>query len=275
MFEDMLSSLFNFIGEFLVSSGVKVIGALLIVIIGFKITNVIVKKTAASNWFSKIDVTVQSFFKSFIGILLKVIVIISAAILLGVPSATMLATIGSAGLAIGLALQGGLANIAGGLILMVFKPFKVGDYIESGSISGTVHSIDIFHTVIMTPDKKKITVPNGELSNSSVTNYSSEPKRRVDFQLTVASDSDIDFVRKVLLAAAANHSLVITGDEEFPSVVYVTGHKDASIQLSLRVWCESPDYWAVYFDLTEDIKKAFNQFNIVIPYPQLEVHIDK
>lgn len=276
MIEKFLTSLFESLGQFIITYGLKIVGAVLLVLIGFRVVNVIVKKLIKAKWFCALDPIVQSFLKSFISILLKVILVLSAVALIGIAELSITALIGTAGLAVGLAIQGGLANITGGLILMAFKPFGVGDYIESASGSGTVEAIDIFHTIILTPDKKKIIIPNGDISNASVTNYSSEPRRRVDLKFNVAYETNVDFARKVLLAAAANHSLVITGEEEqFEPVVYMTGHGVSGLELSLRVWCDTANYWAVYFELMEDVKKAFDQFEITIPYPQLDVHLDK
>ena len=184
----------------------------------------------------------------------------------------MIAVIGSCGLAVGLALQGSLSNIAGGFIILVLKPFSVGDFITSGDIAGTVEEISIFHTKVLTVDNRRIIVPNSTISNATLTNVSALKERRVDLTFTAAYENDIDTVERVLTEACLNHELVLKEPEPFARL---SAHKDCALEYTVRAWCKAEDYWTVYFDLIKDVKKAFDKNGISIPYPQLDVHTDK
>jgi len=271
----MIDTIINYLTAALASTGIRIIGAAVIILAGFKIVNIIVTKLAESSIFSKVDTPAQTYLKTVISLILKAIVAICAAALLGVPQIPLAAAIVAVGLAIGLALQGGLANFAGGFIIRAFKPFATGDYIEAKSYEGIVSNIDLLHTTIITRDGKKVTIPNGSLANSAVVNYSSEPKKRVDLAFTIDYKADVDLVKKILLAAAANHANVINSDENHASAVYVTSHGENGLSLSLRVWCTTEDYENVYFGLMEDVKKAFDRFNIANHHPQMDVHLGK
>jgi small conductance mechanosensitive channel len=203
---------------------------------------------------------------------LKIMLIITVASILGVPMTSMLAVLGSAGLAIGLALQGSLSNIAGSFIIFIFKPFVVGDYIITGDHSGKVHDISLFYTTILTDDNKRILIPNSIVSNQTVTDVSSMPTRRVDFNFSTAYDTDIDKVKTVLLETAAAHTLVLKNPAPF---AYLDKHTDVSLIFVLRVWCNNTDYWTVYVNLIENIKKAFEKNGISIPFPQFDIHLDR
>ncbi len=268
--EEALQSLSKFLSESIINGCLKIIGAILILIIGFKITNIIVKSMAKSPWYHKLDNTVQNFSKNFISILLKIIVIVSVAAVIGVPMTSVVAVLGSAGLALGLALQGGLSNIAGGFIIMMFKPFSIGDYVAAGDKSGTVIDIGMFYTTMITPDNKKVVIPNGSLANSDMINYSANSVRRVDFTFGVSYDSDIDLVKKVLLETAENHSLV---HKEPAPVVYMSNHASSCVEFIMRVWTNTDDYWTVNFDIIEQVKREFDKNGIEIPYNQLDVHM--
>ena len=197
---------------------------------------------------------------------------VSAALIIGIPSASFIALLGTAGVAIGLALQGAFSNFAGGVMILIFRPFKVGDYIDASGLSGTVNDISIFYTVLKTPDNKHITIPNGTLMNSSVTNYSAEETRRLDIDFSVSYDSDIEKVKSLILEKANSHSAVLQDPVPF---CRLTSQSDSALVFTLRVWCNSGDYWDAKFDLNESIKKAFDENGIVIPYQQLDVHLDK
>ena len=191
--------------------------------------------------------------------------------ILGIPTTSFITALASCGVAIGLALQGALGNLAGGIMILIFKPFKIGDYITTASNSGTVSNITIMYTVLKTPDNKVITIPNGTLTNSVIENYSSSDKRRVDLVFTTAYDCDIDKVREILLAAANGHAKVLHEPEPFARL---TKHGDSSLEYTMRVWCNADDYWDVNFDLIETVKRDFDANGISIPYPQMDVHID-
>ncbi len=267
----MLDWLINYVNTYVVDFAIDLLFAVVILVVGFALTSFVMKKVKKSKGFKKLDVNVQSFFSNFLGIALKLIVVLTAVIVIGVPQASIVALLGSCGLAIGLALQGGLSNIAGGVIIMFCKPFHVGDYIESASAEGVVQDIGMYYTKITTADNRDIAVPNGTIANSVVKNYSTRDARRIDFDFSIAYSSDIDLTRKVLLATANMNDLVIK--DPAPEVL-VAAHAESSVTVKLRVWCKSADYWTVNFDMWEDVKKAFDKFGIEIPYNHLNVTVD-
>lgn len=269
---EYIKNLIGLLQEFAVTYGGKLIGALLLLIIGFKAASVITKKISASKAFGRIDASTRGFIVNVLSILIKVIIGITALAILGVPMTSMIAVIGSCGLAVGLALQGSLSNIAGGFIILVLKPFAVGDFITSGDIAGTVEEISIFHTKVLTVDNRRIIVPNSTISNATLTNVSALKERRVDLTFTAAYENDIDTVERVLTEACLNHELVLKEPEPFARL---SAHKDCALEYTVRAWCKAEDYWTVYFDLIKDVKKAFDKNGISIPYPQLDVHTDK
>lgn len=248
--------------------GLKILLGLLILIVGLKLSKWVVKLVAKGKAFQKIDTSAQSFIKSFIRVILYALVIASACITWGVPSTSFMTIFASAGVAIGLALQGALSNFAGGLMILFFKPFKVGDYIESAGASGTVKEITIIYTIVTTVDNKTVTIPNGTLTNSVVTNCSAAPIRRVDLTISADYDNDIELVKKVLLDVANSHEKVLKDPAPF---VRLAAHGASSLNYTFRVWCNSADYWDVFFDMNEDIKKAFDANGISIPYQQIQI----
>lgn len=257
---------------FSVDAVIKLAIVFILLPLGLKIAKIVTKKIMNSKGMEKVDKSVKSFLNNLILITLNVTVVITAALVLGIPATSFIALLGTAGVAIGLALQGAFSNFAGGIMILIFRPFKVGHYIESGTLGGTVHDISIFYTVLRTPDNKHITIPNGTLMNASVINYSAEPTRRVDLVFTVHYDSDIEKVKKILLEQASSHEFALKTPEPFARI---TNYAASSIDFTLRVWCASENYWDLKFDLTESIKREFDQNNIVIPYQQIDVHIDK
>lgn len=269
---EYVKNLVGLLQEFAVTYGGKLIGALLLLIIGFKVANIITKKASSSKAFGKIDASTRGFILNIISVLIKVLIGITALAIMGVPMTSMIAVIGSCGLAVGLALQGSLSNIAGGFIILVFKPFTVGDFITTGDVAGTVEDISIFHTKVLTGDNKRIIVPNSTISNATLTNVSALKERRVDLTFTAAYQNDIDTVEKVLTEVCSNHALVLRNPEPFARL---SAHKDSALEYTVRVWCKAEDYWTVYFDLIKDVKKAFDKNGISIPYPQLDIHTDK
>ncbi|MBQ8524499.1 MAG: mechanosensitive ion channel family protein [Clostridia bacterium] len=260
----------NTICSIAISFGFKLIAAAIVLFVGFKLIKVLVNFLGKRDFFTKLDSNVQLLIRNAITVLLDVIVVIICVEILGVPSATIIAVLGSCGLAIGLALQGGLANIAGGVIIMLFKPFHAGDFISTPMGDGTVEDIGIFYTKLVTPDNVGVNIPNSVLSNSTVSNLSAKDTRRIDIELSIAYDADIDLAKKVLLASAESHDLVL---KDPAPAAFVTSQADSAVKLTLRVWVEKANYWDVKFGLTEDSKKAFDQFGISIPFPQLDVHV--
>lgn len=263
--------LIDFVNNYVVAFGLRILMALIVLVIGLKLSSWIVKTVKKGKAYQKLDINAQEFIGNVSSAVLKVLVIIVVVQIMGVPSATIITVLGSCGLAIGLALQGGLSNIASGVVIMVCKPFHVGDFIITGSVSGVVKDLGIYYTTITTPDNQDVFVPNSTLSGSTISNLSTEPTRRIDFDFNVAYDTDIDLARKVLLATAQNNDLILKDPE---AEVFVAAHGESAITIKLRVWCKGSDYWTVYFDTYEDVKKAFDQFKITIPYNQLVVHMN-
>lgn len=257
--------------DFCMASGVKLVAAVLILIVGFKVVDALGKRFKNTRLYARLDPTGRTFFKSFITVLLKIILVIAAALVIGVPMASMVAVIGSAGLAIGLALQGSLSNIAGGFIILVFRPFKVGDYISTADAVGTVEAINIFYTKVSTADNKVIQIPNSVISNQTLTDLSTKKIRRVDLTFCTAYDCDFEQVKKILNDVALEHPKVLKDPEP---TARLGEHGASSLNFVLRVWCENKEYWDVYYDMVENVKKAFEINNIEIPYQQLDVHID-
>lgn len=215
------------------------------------------------------DRALTSFVSSLANIGLKVMLLISVASMIGVETTSFIAALGAAGLAIGLALQGSLANFAGGVLILLFRPFRIGDWIEAQGVAGSVDNIQIFHTVLKTGDNKTVIVPNGSLSNGNIVNYSREGRRRVDINLGIDYGSDIKQARAVLLAIAADARVL----QDPAPVVWVTGLGDSAVNLSLRVWVGTADYWPVTFEFTELAKEQLTAAGIGIPFPQRVVHL--
>ena len=266
---EYLKNLWTLLEEFAVTYGGRLIAALLILIIGFKLVNMLTKKLVTSKALTKLEGSAKSFIKSLVGIIAKVLIGIVALSVMGVPMTSIITVVGSCGLAVGLALQGSLANIAGGLVLLLVKPFKVGDFIMSGDIAGTVIEIGIFNTKVLTIDNRVIIVPNSTISNATVTNVSEMPLRRVDLTFTAAYGDDVAAVKSALLSVCEAHEKILDNPAPFARV---SGFKDSAVEYTVRAWCKGEDYWDVYFDLFEQVKAAFDKKGITIPFPQLDVH---
>ena len=268
--KDVGNYLLNFLKELLTTAGLRILYAVLIIIIGLKLIKFFAKRCEKAKWYRRIDKSVAHFIVSSLNVLLKVLVFVSAALVLGVPATSLVAILTSAGVAIGLALQGSLSNFAGGLMILIFKPFRVGDYIESAEVSGTVQDISIFYTVLITPDNKTVHCPNGALSNTHVTNYSEQETRRVDIPVSVSYDADVATVKQLLTETAAANEMILPDQ---PPFVRLSECADSSLDFTVRVWCKNADYWTVKFDLTEAIQAALVAAGIEIPYPQMDIHV--
>lgn len=267
----ILSSVADKIGEYIADAGINLILSLILLIVGWRLINLLSRKIKDGKLFTRIEPTARSFLRSFLTIALKILLIITIAAILGVPMTSMVAVLGSCGLAIGLALQGSLSNIAGGFILTVFKPFVVGDFIRSGEYEGTVKNINIFYTKIVTPDNKIIVIPNSTVSDSALTDYNAFETRRVSIDIGAAYNESADKVKQALLDAADANDKVLPDPEP---VAVITSFDDSAVSYQLRIWCKTEDYWDVKFTTMEKIKKIFDERSITIPYPQLDVHID-
>lgn len=248
----------------------KMISALIVLIIGLIIIRMIVNGVRKGFQKKNFDVTLQRFLVSLISILLKAALAITVIGMLGIQMTTFVAMLGAAGLAIGLALSGTLQNFAGGVILLIIRPYKVGDFIELQGHSGSVKEIQIFNTVLTTPDNKTIIIPNSPISTGSMINYSTQPTRRVDFTIGIGYDDDIDKARDVILGVIAKDERIHQDPAPF---IAVSALADSSVNFVLRVWADSADYWGIYFENLEAIKKALDANNISIPYPQRDVHL--
>lgn len=248
----------------------KLAVALVILIIGLILIKVLLGGMKKMFKLKNFDTTLESFLLSFTGILLKIILGITVISTLGVQMTTFVALLGAAGLAIGMALSGTLQNFAGGVMLLIFRHYKVGDWVEMQGYSGTVKEIQIFNTILKTPDNKTIIIPNSPISTDSLVNYSTEPKRRVDFTLGIGYDDDIDAAKKVILDVIKADERVHKDPEPFIAVAELA---DSSVNFTLRVWVNSGDYWGVYWDNLEAFKKALDANGISIPYPQRDVHM--
>ena len=243
--------------------------ALITLLIGWWLISKLINSVGRLLNLRQVDRALSSFICSLVGIVLKVLLLVSVASMVGVETTSFIAVIGAAGLAIGLALQGSLANFAGGVLIMFFRPFRAGDWIEAQGVSGSVDSIQIFHTTLKTADNKVVIVPNGSLSNGHITNYSRESTRRVDINLGIDYSSDIKQAREVLLDIAKDPRV----RQDPAPVVFVTGLGDSAINLSLRIWVATPDFWPVTFAFTEQAKERLSEAGIGIPFPQRVVHL--
>ena len=257
--------------ELVASFGSKILAAIVILIIGSKLIKYIKKWLKTSRKLDKIDLGVRSFLVSFTGIALYIFLFLTVAMTLGIPTTSFITALASCGVAIGLALQGALSNVAGGIMILIFKPFKVGDYITTPDTSGTVSKITVVYTVLMTPDNKVITIPNGTLTNSVIENYSAVENRRVDLTFSTDYNADIEKVKNILINILDNHEKVLKDPAPFARL---TNHGESSLEYTVRAWCKSNDYWDVNFDIVESVKKEFDANGIQIPYPQVDVHIN-
>lgn len=236
---------------------------------GWWLINTLTHKVGRLLTLRDVDLALHGFARSLASMSLKVLLLISVASMIGVETTSFIAMIGAAGLAIGLALQGSLANFAGGVLIMLFRPFKIGDWIEGQGVSGSVDSIQIFHTVLKTADNKVVVIPNGSLSNGHITNYSSEPKRRIDIAVGIDYSSDIKLARSVLLEIAQDPRVLTDVEPQ----VHVTGLGDSAVNLVLRIWVASEHYWPVTFAFTEQAKERLTEAGVEIPFPQRVVHL--
>jgi small conductance mechanosensitive channel len=217
-----------------------------------------------------VDPSLKSFLGSLITAVLYVMLVIITISTIGVQTSSLVAVLGAAGLAIGLALQGSLSNFAGGVLIIIFRPFNVGDFIEMGSMSGTVKEIQIFQTFLDTPDNKRVVIPNGQLSNNSLINYTRTPTRRIDMKFSVGYNSDIKLVRN-LIEEIINKNGFVLKDHEI--LVRLETLADSSMIFVVKVWALNENYWNVYYDITENIKNNFDKNGIEIPYPKMDVNI--
>ncbi|WP_417359001.1 mechanosensitive ion channel family protein [Gallaecimonas pentaromativorans] len=248
----------------------KLLLAIIVLLVGLWLINSFAKVVDKGMEARKVEPTLRHFLKSLVSIIFKILLMISVASLIGIATTSFVAVIGAAGLAIGLALQGSLANFAGGVLILFFRPFKVGDFIQTNSYSGTVKEIQIFNTIMTTPDNKRVIIPNGKVSNDSLINFSSESTRRVDFVFGVSYGANIDLVKETLKG-------ILDADErihkEPAPMVVLSELADSSVNFTVRAWVDAGNYWPVFFETMETVKKTFDTKGIEIPFPQRDVHI--
>lgn len=254
------------------TKGIKLIIGILMLYIGWKIVNKLVKIMNRTLQRRNVDATLSSFLDTFVEIALKIIVVVIFMGYVGIDTAGIAALVASAGVAIGLALQGSLSNFAGGVIILLIRPFNVGDYVEGSGHSGTIEKIGIFYTHMTTVDNKLILIPNGNLANGSIVNYSAKELRRVDLTFGVGYEEDIIRVKRVLSNIIDAHESILKTPEPF---IALSAHGDSAVNFVVRVWCNNKDYWKIYFDLLEQVKLKFDEENISIPYPQMDLHIKR
>lgn len=258
----------------LIASGIdlgeRILGALVIFIVGKFLVNWANRLLAKILAKRKVEAGVQTFLKSMANILLMIMLGLAVIGRLGIELTGFAALLASAGVAIGMALSGNLQNFAGGIIILIFRPYKVGDYIEANTgASGTVQEIQIFHTVLVTPDNKVVYAPNGAMSNAVVTNYSHKEVRRVDFNFGVEYGTDFEHVQAILKKLIGADKRILTTPEPFIELGQLA---DSSVNITVRVWVNASDYWGVYFDMNKAVYTTFNNEGIEFPFPQLTVH---
>lgn len=258
------------IADLAVAWGVKIIAAGLVFLVGKWIASRIAKLIVNLLEKQEVDVTLTRFLRNIIYYALMAAVIVAAAGQLGINTASFLTIIGAAGLAIGLALKDSLANFASGVLLILFRPFKVGDFVEIAGESGTVQEITIFNTILHTVDNKLKIIPNGKISNDTITNVNANPTRRVDLVIGISYDDDIKATHQLLKKIVAEDDRVLA---EPGTTIAVSELADSSVNFVVRPWVNTEDYWDVRFDLTEKIKLRFDEAGISIPYPQQDVHL--
>lgn len=258
------------ITQFAVQWGGQFLLALLVLVGGLWLTGWFARRIDQRMEKLGMEVTLRHFLCSLIGLSLKVLVIITVASMLGVATTSFIAVLGAAGLAVGLALQGSLSNFAGGVLLILFKPYKVGDYVEMQGVSGSVHGIQLLYTVLRTPDNKAVFVPNGPVANGNIVNYSTQPTRRVDMQFGIGYGSSIDLAKTTLAELLQADARVLSDP---PAQIVVGELADNSVNLKVRAWTASADYWDVFFDMQEAVKKRFDAAGLEIPFPQRDVYL--
>ena len=250
--------------------GIKILAAAVILVVGRWAAKGITKITQGFLTRGKVDPTIISFAEHLTYVALMVFIVLAALAQLGIQTTSFIAVIGAAGLAIGLALQGSLANFAAGFLMIIFKPFKAGDYIEGAGVAGTVDKIQIFTTTLKTPDNKLVIIPNSKIMSDNIVNYSAHETRRVDMPFRVSYQDDIDKVRKILRNIVDNDHRIL---KDPAAMIIVKTLDENSVNIELRVWVKTADYWGVYFETVEEAKKQFDTNGVKIPFPQRDVHV--
>lgn len=266
----MFDTFVSVLGDFLAKGGIKILLSLVLLVVGWKLISLFTKLILNNRHFKTVDEGAKGFLIACLSIVLKVVLVLTVAANLGVPMTNVVTVVGSCGLAIGLALQGSLSNFAGGLMILIFHPFRVGDYIEAGGKEGVVKEINLLSSTLSTPDNKDIIIPNGTLINSVITNFSAEKERRVDLEFSVSYGTDTERIKKILTVLAEKHPLVLSEHAPFARLIR---QDNSALVFGLRVWCKNEDYHTVRLDLLEQTQAAFEKLEIQIPFPQMDVHL--
>lgn len=253
-----------------IDNGLKFVGAILFLIVGFWIVKLVTRSTAKLLVKRNVDAGLVTFLRSFFSVALKIMIVVSVMGMVGIEMTSFIAVLGAAGLAVGLAFQGTLSNFAGGIMILLFKPYKVGDVIEAQGYIGSVNEIQIFNTVLKTPDNKIIYVPNGPLATGSLTNYTKQDTRRVDWKFNVAYGTDYKAVRLIILNIIESDSRVLKDLDIFIGLGEMAS---SSINIVTRAWTKTEDYWDVFFFINEKVYETFKQEDIEIPFPQMDINI--
>ncbi len=249
----------------------KVIAAAVVLYVGFRLVGVVTKLLNKALRHEKVDDSLSTFLGSLLSLGLKGLVLITVANMVGIEMTSFIALLGAMGLAVGLSLQGSLSNFAGGVLILLFKPFKVGDVIEANGYKGKVHAIQIANTILKTQDKRTIIIPNGVLSNGTIENYSTESLRRLDMVFGISYDDNIQKAKQVLITLMESHDLV---NKEADLDVFVKSLGASSVDLECRMYCDGADYFPLQFDMNEKVKMAFDEAGLSFPYPQQDVHLN-
>jgi small conductance mechanosensitive channel len=267
-----LDSLLNLLKEIVMTYGLQLIGAIVALIIGLWIIKILTRTVSKLMEKKDVDVSLRSFFRTGFNIMLKILLVISIASMVGIPMTSFVAIMGAAGLAVGLALSGTLQNFAGGVVILLLRPYKVGDFVEAEGYMGTIKEIQIFHTIILTVDNKTIIIPNGPLATGSLTNFSKEPLRRVDMTIGISYGNSYDKAREVLTEMINADERIMKDPEPF---IGLHALADSSINIVIRLWVKAEDYWGVYFDMNDKVYKTFPEKGLSFPFPQMDVHLIK
>lgn len=267
-----MEQIFTTFKNFALEYSYKFVGAIVALILGLWFIRVITNGLSRLMKVRNLDDSLQPFLKSLLNIALKALLVVSVLSMLGIEMTSFVAILGAAGLAVGMALSGTLQNFAGGVMILIFKPFKVGDVITAQGFTGSVYEIQIFNTILKTPDNKHIIIPNGGLSTGSLVNFSKETTRRVDWTFGIGYGDDIDKAKAVLHSLIKADKRIKSDPEPF---IALSELADSSVNFVVRVWVDAPDFWNVYFAMNENVYKTFEKEGLNIPYPQMDIHVSK
>ena len=267
-----IETMMNKATELTLLYGPKLIASIIVLIVGLWVIKGVTRGVRTAMDSKDIDPSLKPFIVSIVNVLLKVMLAISVLGMLGIQMTSFIAVLGAAGLAVGMALSGTLQNFAGGVMILLLKPFKVGDFIDTQDFLGKVSAIKVFNTVLLTPDNKTIIIPNGELSNKAITNFSTQEQRRVDWTIGIGYGDDVDKARQVIQKLIDQDGRILKD----PAVlIAVSELADSSVNFAVRAWVMSGDYWPVYYELNEKVYKTFAKEGLNIPFPQMDVHLHK